>query len=431
MKLHKFITVFLFILSLSNAVAQSNFIEGYYIDSNEDTITGLINYQNWDKNPEEINFKANVESHQIALKPNEIKGFNINNLIYKAATIEIERSPIKLEALNKNPEFDIIERTVFLQILFEGENNLYRYKDEFHKLNLYIGDISNPSLLLYKKYIKFFDKTSPYFKSDQYTHGDLVLEEKTYIGQLLNIFNQDQGYITKIQKTEYSEREILHLFIDFQKEKKIIPNYIIPKSKNRVNFSVISAVVLTDIHFNSSLTGLYYYEDVNFKTESSYVPGIALDIQLSKNRKNWIFRNELLYASYNLSGSFSNFANHTNLKTFNATFNYSYLKYNLLLKRNFIFDNHMLFMNVGLNVSFMMSGENSYSMEYTYGLTNTGELFKESYYNKSEREFIAGIGYSFKHIGIETRISRSTGFSNDLSMGFYTNRSYFLFTYTF
>ncbi len=46
------------ILVYSNVFSQKNYLPGYIINNEKDTIKGYINYRNWNINPKKISFRG-------------------------------------------------------------------------------------------------------------------------------------------------------------------------------------------------------------------------------------------------------------------------------------------------------------------------------------------------------------------------------------
>ena len=69
---------------------------GYVIKIGGDTLKGLIDYRDWDENPDIIFFKEKLVDNEINFKPLEIQGFAVSNVKYESAIIETEISPTDL-----------------------------------------------------------------------------------------------------------------------------------------------------------------------------------------------------------------------------------------------------------------------------------------------------------------------------------------------
>ena len=90
----KFLINALFIATLfvPAAHAQSNFLSGYVINLKGDTVFGKIDYQNWDRNPSQINFHPDNSSENSTYFPNDIMEFKVMDEKYVSATVQVETS---------------------------------------------------------------------------------------------------------------------------------------------------------------------------------------------------------------------------------------------------------------------------------------------------------------------------------------------------
>ena len=57
----KFGLLLIGLLTYQLAFSQENYIPGYVIKNNNDTVFGFVDYRNWSKNPVMVKFKKNIE----------------------------------------------------------------------------------------------------------------------------------------------------------------------------------------------------------------------------------------------------------------------------------------------------------------------------------------------------------------------------------
>ena len=75
----KLLSLTLFLLAVPMALlAQSNYKPGYVVTSKGDTVKGLVDYQEWDANPETISFKKTIDAQSVKYGVNDISFFNID-----------------------------------------------------------------------------------------------------------------------------------------------------------------------------------------------------------------------------------------------------------------------------------------------------------------------------------------------------------------
>jgi hypothetical protein len=127
-KVEKYKKVRLFligILTTQVAFSQENYLPGYVIKNDTDTLFGFVDYRNWEYNPDKIKFKTNLENKPISFNPNDITEFKVGHEIYLSGIINTEVSPIKRDELTTDPQTSIKADTTFLQTLFRGKKSLY------------------------------------------------------------------------------------------------------------------------------------------------------------------------------------------------------------------------------------------------------------------------------------------------------------------
>jgi hypothetical protein len=73
-------TLLLFICLVVSKItdAQKNYQPGYVVTLGNDTLTGLINYKNWEKNPKSITFKSDANAIAQIFNVNQLEYFEVN-----------------------------------------------------------------------------------------------------------------------------------------------------------------------------------------------------------------------------------------------------------------------------------------------------------------------------------------------------------------
>ena len=127
------ILFFIVVLIPITIFSQENFVKGTIIKQNNDTVSGYIDYQNWEINPDKISFKKTLSDNKLEFSAFDIKEFHVNNEIYESGFIQIEKSSNLVNELTSNPEMEFEGRTTFLQAFVRGEKSLYLYKTKKQK----------------------------------------------------------------------------------------------------------------------------------------------------------------------------------------------------------------------------------------------------------------------------------------------------------
>lgn len=136
--------------------AQKNFLPGYIVNLQGDTIKGFIDYKEW-TNPTSIVFRpASAGAVEKEYTVNDIVYFEITgNEAYRRAIVEISLDPVNLNNINGRDTSSKID-TVFLKVLYAGNVvDLFSYTDVI-KERFYIleGNQLQPKELVLKKYYR-------------------------------------------------------------------------------------------------------------------------------------------------------------------------------------------------------------------------------------------------------------------------------------
>ncbi|MEO6685431.1 MAG: hypothetical protein ABIN24_05675, partial [Dyadobacter sp.] len=83
--------------------AQKNYEPGYIVKANRDTLNGTIEYLNWSKNPEKINFKSGVNGAEKIYGLAELSSFQVHDENYIKAFVEVDDTPYKTGELSTSP----------------------------------------------------------------------------------------------------------------------------------------------------------------------------------------------------------------------------------------------------------------------------------------------------------------------------------------
>ncbi|MFD3000148.1 hypothetical protein ACFS7Z_07235 [Pontibacter toksunensis] len=293
MKQHFFLLLLLLLLS-TLSFAQINYKEGFVVTANGDTLRGFIDYREWDLTPGEVSFRTSATSGTAQV-------FNPSNTRYFEITgMEAYRSyegPISMDKVNKDDltygkadTITLISR-VFLEKRQDGPNvALYSYKDSVKERFFILekGE-SRPRELSYKRYLLA-------------TNNAKVVEQRYYVGQLLNVARQ-QGTLTdklqqEIEATGYKEQDLLRVI---SKLNGLSNEEIELDRKSRIGTAYFAGLALS--RGTIKTYGADHFADAD-ENPASYMPRLAfgLDVFLNKNVQKTFLRLEagLTNASYSL-----------------------------------------------------------------------------------------------------------------------------------
>ena len=127
MKTIKLFLIILGSLLSSLSFSQQNYLPGFIITTQQDTVQGFINYKNWAISPKKVHFKNKIDSEEISYTASEISKFEVHDEDYISAVVEIEISTRNANSLSEGPELNIKIDTVFLQTILGGSKGLFYY----------------------------------------------------------------------------------------------------------------------------------------------------------------------------------------------------------------------------------------------------------------------------------------------------------------
>ena len=400
------------ILAFQFTFSQRNYLQGYVVSLNGDTVRGQIDYRGWETNPNRIEFKTSNNEIK-SYTPIEIKGFGTQGDIYESAIVKTEIGEFA-DLIFKND-------TTFLRTIFWGSKSLYFYKEKNQgRERFYIKDNSTYELLLYKTYVK------------EQTEGGLnvQVENKKYIGQLSLYLADCPGMQKKLSQLSYRKSSIEKLFlsyyecthaeISFKKTEKI-----------DIETGIVAGVSVTSVKFGGD--PIYKaFINANYKPSTNVSVGLFLNVILAGNQKKLSIYNELLYTSFEVEGSYNDVisANQNDL-TYTKIGN-SVLKINNMIRYKYPIKKAFLFLNGGLSTGLAISETNYKRTENTFYSTTTvkeGQAMDSP--KKLEVGFVAGLGMSMNKYDFDIRFEQSGGFSPYVTLQEHITVLYFLVGYRF
>ena len=408
------VSLALILLLTSAAHAQSHFEKGIVVLEGGEYMYGYIDYGNWDRNPDEILFAKKVTKAPISLYPSDIEGFYVADEHYISAKVRTEISSIKAGDLSRKPHFRFGEAETFLQVVIEGEKSLFVYKDQEEKTHFYIRKEGELMLLKFKKYLK------------RDADKKLIGLNRAYIGQLITYLEADEGLLPLIQRTEYSRRSLERLFLQYYVDMDQIPAFYKEAEKVLIQPGVLVGLSCSKLDFKSSLFPVM--DQMVFPVSYRPTVGFSLEFLMPRNHRKWSLQTELLYTSYLAKGS-QTFGG----SSVHALFGQSYLKTNNMLRYNFPYQRHRLFVNAGLATSLVLSEVNTQWVDglSTFTVQGNPETPILSQTDAYEFEFFVGGGVRKDRFSAEFRYEFGNGPSRLVYMSSPMNRAYVMLGYRF
>ena len=401
---------------------QKNYLPGYVINLNGDTVKGFINYRDWDINPYKIDFKKHVDGEINYITPAKIKEFGVAAEIYKSGIVEVDENYYDLASLTYSGEFKFRVDTAFLQTLVQGDKSLYRYIDFKGKENFFIGQDAGFELLQYKEYFKNVNGVKA------------IATNNKFIGQLCNYLQDCSGIATLAANIKYTGSSLGYLFQEYNSCTNKDVKYVSKKTKILFDFGILAGLSVTKLTFKGENHSDLVEAEYSPSTDCSF--GLFFDWIIKTQYQNkFSIYNELLYTTFKMGDTYTKESQIENGYTKNnISLEYSYLKVNNMLRyRNLIGQNTSVFLNVGITNGFVQKDANHKVI--TKVLTSPPATYVEDGKalddTKYEMGIMAGIGSSFKKTSFEIRYESSTGISDYGDLKSPVKRFYFLFGYRF
>jgi hypothetical protein len=288
MKTIKLLVAFHLMLLICHPVyAQSNFRKGFVI-ANGDTLRGLIDYRQWEKNPSTIKFKKDSGLvNAVTYSTADISYFEIYSLDkYEKAVVNKDMRPVDLKDLTENAD-DLYENdTVFLRVLVKGQMSLYQFTDSKDHFYIKVDD-KNFEELMYKVYL---------------TEGN-ISRRSIFIDQLSRFIDKSKdnaALLSRIQSANYNEDDLVKVVnqLNFQQGGEVL--YTVKKLKVPLSFFVGAGATYSSLRFEgeSNKASVLGY---NKSIRPLLTAGIEMTIL--RNLQNLAFRAELSYYSMQFDGS--------------------------------------------------------------------------------------------------------------------------------
>ena len=138
----------LFVLLPAATLCQENFQPGYFTMLSGDTVHGMIDYRDWEKNPVVIHFREKADDQVVFYTPEMIRDFGVDNSRYESSTVLFEQSRDKTGDYPVLTEYREVTKSVFFEVLVGGSKKLFRLTDEDGHDQFFIGSADKPVWLM-------------------------------------------------------------------------------------------------------------------------------------------------------------------------------------------------------------------------------------------------------------------------------------------
>lgn len=329
--------------------------KGAITDDAGNTITGWINYRNWDKNPKTIElYQDSLSGSATTYHVSSIRSVNIFGLDhYQKAIIAKDARPVALSELLPPETDSFITDTVLLRTIVEGSRfTLFELVD--FKSHYFIqqagGELTE---LKYRRSLK---------------EGNEILTERQYIIQLkvlLSNLQSSSALLQKIDNASYSEKGLKKIITEMNTLNGSDVLYTAGQASSKILTRFFAG---TGIGFSSLRVSGDYQPFSNMKFESAFMPGVSIgvDIAAARNLQDIVLRAELVYNTVSYTGKGSRYYSTGGSVTAQTTYvvQQNNISPTLSLHYNFVRkENLRVYAGAGVAYSFSFYSKNIYTEE--------------------------------------------------------------------
>jgi hypothetical protein len=408
MAMHKYLLLVFTFLGASAGFSQRNFIPGYVIPLQGDTIHGLVDYRNWTRNPKQIHFKSGNSGAMETLDRRDIKEFGVENDKYISAIVGVESSPRSVSQLHFHDSLAYRIDTVFLQVLVQGTKSLYNYSDKLGYNHLYIGDESAPQALGFKLY------------SVPSQEGEIVRMNRLYAQQLADYMKDWPEVIDVLRNLAYDPNKATAVLEAYYAFLQTPPFYVLKREKPEVHLSVLGGMVYSSLDFKSVNPSL---DQANFRESLLPTGGLALEATIPRSRQKWSIATELMLAHHAYLGRYLDIENSQVYTEHFFVVKTTYLKVNAMIRYSVPVSFGKVFANAGFSNGFALKTvqmDSAYKTLYGPPRLLTSPIIEQP--RTTEQNLFAGLGMRVGKLSLECRYERGNGFSRVFGTGADTQR---------
>jgi hypothetical protein len=388
--------IFLSLLVLCAIVAraQKNYVPAIVISRQNDSLRGLVDYRNWRISPEQISFKQDMSAEEQRFKAADIAGFLIvpDNELYLSRQVQLDITVQTLDNLLSTNERIYRNDTVFLMTIVKGAYNLYSFTDRNDQPHFVYDSAGQPARELRMIRSRASDGSSAIVNIDLYKQ------------QLEFLFAACPDVAKRARRVSYAENPLRDLFIGYH-ECRNPSEKIVVKAKEKLS---IRWGLLAGAGFNSyNFTGGHFLAKVNYTGTTTPLPGLFIDVPVSRNRHQYWCSAEAYYKVLDASGILQN-QNILGATQDQVNLKFSYAQLNLLFR--YLYPKGIVrpFANLGWGNAIMISESKNERYQ-----VDRKEDAREAVDGprKHENTFLGGAGLQYKRLQIEARYAWSNGFS--------------------
>lgn len=254
----KKILAFVSLFNILSISAQEKFEYGYYIDEMGNRKDGEISEIKPEQIPSQVYFRDHGKIDLVNLET--VKEVKYGSFIFRKRTFVFDPSAVSdINEMSSDPVFKGVEKVGFLQLLADGNYQLYRYINRGSSVFLYETNNENIRVLEYKKYL---------------TSQRSVRENKTFQLQLeQDLENQKYSKVKSYSALKYNTEDLVEYFTSLNgKSSK-------DEGKSKVVFNVFTGYSIHSFDID-------FIKDLDTKTYGHITIMPEVEYILNKNKRN-------------------------------------------------------------------------------------------------------------------------------------------------
>lgn len=278
----RLLTFLLFQLFAFTLFSQISFEKGYFVANDGTKTECYIKNLDWKNNPNSITYRINENDSNKNVSIGEIEEFGIDNISkYIRSTVQVDESSSNLDKLSYVKEPEMIEKTVFLNVLVEGEATLYSYTKKNLVRYFYSHQGGQMEPLIYKKYV---------------LNSGKVRINNSFKQQLWSNLECDKMVSTALDKLEYTQSDL----VDY------IVNYNDCVGSDQVTYGDGNKIVVNiSIRPGLNFASLELSDGFNFGTNPGWRIGAEVEFVLPFQKNKWAIVIDPTIQKYNTTSSLS------------------------------------------------------------------------------------------------------------------------------
>ena len=381
----------LLILTLP-VIGQKNFLDGYIVKNNKDSLRGQIDFKDWEISPAEIVFQSGGKTSTLSV--NELLAFGVSGDRYETHTVHIDPYSTTPARLTTQGEVGSpYDTTAFLQVLVTGKVTLWEFRTKL-QANYFFVDGKDGKPYQLRLITTIFE---------QENGQNSFRQEELYKNQLTYLLKDCPVVSRRIARTPYDAVALRKLIFAYDYCGKDTVEKNLSSGKEGVRLFAFAGYANSSAKFSG---GTDATTQENWPASSSPVAGVGIYLPLPRNRQQFSFLLDLSWQHFHSESS----VEHLSTTASNVGYiDYKSINLDILFRYSYPAKKVRPFLEGGLANGFLAGvkdyetyhddfGNNTYSYPLLYTSART-----------YVPAWVAGAGVSAGRWNIEGRVQGSQG----------------------